>query len=86
MTPAALTILAMDDNVREAKRLQAEGKMPAIMVQAVVLSRFAFAMVHGEPDAVDRAEWDRLTPQAKRARLEQAKLDIRLPKDPEPLQ
>jgi hypothetical protein len=35
---------------------------------------------------VDRAEWDRLTPQAKRARLEQAKLDIRLPKDPEPLQ
>ena len=52
MTPAALTMLAMDDNVREAKRLQAEGKMPAIMVQAVALSRFAFAMVQDRKSVV----------------------------------
>lgn len=83
MTPAALTVLAMDDCICDAKRLHAAGKMPLAGVLAVRLSRAALAMTHGEPDAVDRAEWDRLTPAAKRARLEQAKIDVRLPREEE---
>jgi len=86
MTPAALTILAMDDNVREARRLQRLGKMTLAHVAAVRLSRMALALVNGEPDAVDRAEWDRLTPAAKRVRLLQAQLDVLLPKESEATQ
>ncbi len=86
MTPAALTVLATDDNVAEVERLHAEGSCPWWAVKVVRVSRLALALRFGEPDAVDRAEWDRLTPAAKRARLEQAKIDVRLPREETPTQ
>lgn len=83
MTPGALTILAMDDNIADAERLHGEGRCPWYAVAVVRMSRAAFALQLGEPDAVDRAEWARLSTVEKRARLAQAKINVRLPQPEE---